>query len=204
MEAAGAAIDRAREAAIKPIVLVDPILGDEDKGLYVKPEVEAAVRAILVPRADVLAPNLWELNRITGADARDAEGGGEGGQDAEEAGAGLFDPLRGRIRSGVLYVHGAAAWLACHAKVVEVPKGAGDLLKALFAAGLIGAVPPQTALAKAVGGGGGRGGGGGGGGAGRSARRQPHGSVQGAAQPRHPLHPRVKARHDPRAAISAG
>jgi pyridoxine kinase len=36
--------------------------------------------------------------------------------------------------------------------VVEAPKGAGDLLKALFAAGLIGAVPPQTALAKAVGG----------------------------------------------------
>jgi pyridoxine kinase len=151
VEAAGAAIDRALAAAIKPIVLVDPILGDEDKGLYVKPEVEAAIRTVLVPRADVLAPNLWELNRITGANATDAES-------AVKAAKTLKKPVLvssipcGPDQIGVLYVHGAAAWLACHAKVVEAPKGAGDLLKALFAAGLIGAVPPQTALAKAVGG----------------------------------------------------
>jgi pyridoxine kinase len=151
VQMAAAAIDRAREAAVKPIVLVDPILGDADVGLYVKPEVEAAMRELLVPRADVLAPNHWELQRITGAKVRDAE-------NAVKAAKMLKKPVLvssipcGADQIGVLYVDKGAAWLASHAKVVEVPKGTGDLLKALFAAGLIEAAPPQTALARAVGG----------------------------------------------------
>jgi pyridoxine kinase len=151
VEMTAAAIDRAREAAVKPIVLVDPILGDEGAGLYVKPEVEAAIRALLIPRADVLAPNLWELQRITGAKVRDAES-------AVKAAKLLKKPVLvssipcGADQIGVLYVDKGAAWLACHAKAVEVPKGTGDLLKALFAAGLIEAAPPQTALVRAVGG----------------------------------------------------
>ena len=151
VEMAAAAIDRAREAAVKPIVLVDPILGDDGPGLYVKPEVEAAIRELLVPRADVLAPNLWELQRITGVRASDAES-------ARKAAKRLKKPVLvssvpcGADQIGVLYVDGATAWLACHAKAVEAPKGTGDLLKALFAAGLIEAAPRQTALARAVGG----------------------------------------------------
>jgi pyridoxine kinase len=151
VEMAAAAIDRARDAAVKPIILVDPILGDADVGLYVKPEVDAAVRELLVPRADVLAPNCWELQRIAGAKVRDAES-------AVKAAKMLKKPvlissiLCGADQIGVLYVDKGAAWLACHARAVEVPKGTGDLLKALFAAGLIEAAPPQTALIRAVGG----------------------------------------------------
>ena len=151
VEMAAAAIDRARDAAARPIVLVDPILGDEGAGLYVKPEVEAAIRELLLPRADVLAPNLWELQRLTGARAVDAES-------ARKAAKLLKKPVLvssipcGADQIGVLYVDKGAAWLACHARAVEVPKGTGDLLKALFAVGLIEAAPPQTALARAVGG----------------------------------------------------
>lgn len=151
VEATAAAIDRARANPVKPIVLVDPILGDATRGLYVKAEVEAAVRALLIPRADVLAPNLWELNRITRMTAIDAES-------AAAAARSLGKPVLassipcGADQIGVLHVDGPSAWLACHAKAVEVPKGTGDLLKALFAAGLIEAAPTQTALARAVGG----------------------------------------------------
>jgi pyridoxine kinase len=151
VELAATAIDRARAGATKPIVMIDPILGDEDSGLYVKPEVEAAIRELLLPRADVLAPNLWELNRLAGTKARDAEG-------ALKAAKTLKKPVLvssipcGADQIGVLYVDKAIAWLACHARAVEVPKGTGDLLKALFAVGLIEAAPPQTALARAVGG----------------------------------------------------
>src|SRR5579875_1802914 len=122
VEAAAAAIDRARAGAVKPIVLVDPIMGDEDKGLYVREEVAAAITEHLVPRADVLAPNLWELERLTGHAARDAEG-------AMKAAKSLKKPVLvssvpcGPDQVGVLYVNGGAAWLACHARVVEVPKG---------------------------------------------------------------------------------
>jgi pyridoxine kinase len=151
VEAAAAAIDRARGGAVKPIVLVDPIMGDEDKGLYVKEEVAAAIADLLVPRADVLAPNLWELERLTGGKTRHAEG-------AVKAAKSLKKPVLvssvpcGPDQIGVLYVNSGVAWLACHARVMEVPKGTGDLLSALFAAALIEAVPPQTALVRAVGG----------------------------------------------------
>ena len=151
VEMAAAAIDRARAAAVKPIVLVDPILGDTAEGLYVKPEVEAAISDLLIPRADVLAPNCWELERITGAKIHDADS-------ALKAAKILKKPVLvssipcGADQIGVLYADKAIAWLASHAKAVEVPKGLGDLLKALFAAGLIEAAPPQTALARAVGG----------------------------------------------------
>jgi pyridoxine kinase len=150
VELAAAAIAKARAAAVKPIVLVDPILGDEGSGLYVKPEVEAAIRARLLPLADVLAPNLWELERLTGLQARDAEG-------AVRAARSLGRPVLvssipcGPDQIGVLHVDEHAVWLAAHAKVVEAPKGTGDLLKAVFAAGLIENGPVQTILARAVG-----------------------------------------------------
>ena len=52
----------------KPIIIVDPVMGDEAPGLYIKPETAAALMADLVPRADILAPNLWEFARLTGTD----------------------------------------------------------------------------------------------------------------------------------------
>jgi pyridoxine kinase len=145
------AIDRARDADRPPIILVDPILGDETRGLYVKPEVEGAVRDLLIPRADILAPNLWELQRITGLAVDDAPG-------AAKAARTLGKPVLvssipcGADEIGVLYVDAPTAWLACHPKAMTAPKGVGDLLTALFAAGLIEALPPETALLRAVGG----------------------------------------------------
>ena len=151
VEMAAAAIDRARAGAIKPIVLVDPIMGDEDKGLYVREEVADAIMEHLVPRADVLTPNLWELERMTGGETRHADGAAKAAKTLKKPVLVSSVPC-GPDQIGVLYVNGAAAWLACHARVVEVPKGTGDLLSALFGAALIEAAPPQTALARAVGG----------------------------------------------------
>lgn len=151
VEAAADAIVRACAAPVKPIVLVDPILGDEETGLYVKPEVEEAVKSRLLPLADILTPNLWELKRLTGLDAVDAEG-------AAAAARTLSRPVLvssipcGPDQIGVLYVDGPVAWIASHAKAVTAPRGTGDLMTALFAAGLIQNLPPQSALARAVGG----------------------------------------------------
>ena len=47
-----------------PVVIVDPILGDAPKGLYVRPEVAEGVAARLVPLADWITPNLWELGYL--------------------------------------------------------------------------------------------------------------------------------------------
>lgn len=45
-------------------VIVDPIMGDEGKGLYVREDVAGAIVSGLVPLADVITPNLWEADRL--------------------------------------------------------------------------------------------------------------------------------------------
>src|SRR5262249_42736760 len=48
----------------------DPVMGDDD-ALYVKPDLADAITADLVPIADVLLPNIFELARLTGRTVKD-------------------------------------------------------------------------------------------------------------------------------------
>ncbi len=144
--AAAAAIGRTRTAGAAPLLFVDPILGDEEEGLYVNAEVEDAVRRELLPRADIVSPNLFELGRLTGrAPADPAE--------TLAAARTLGRPVLatsvpcGAGRIGVLYVDGDAAVLAAHEKIPRAAKGTGDFLKALFLAERLKGRDPATSLA---------------------------------------------------------
>ncbi|WP_459695562.1 pyridoxal kinase PdxY [Acidisoma sp. C75] len=59
---------RARLRAANPRALycADPVIGDEDRGVYVRPGVAELIRARIVPAADILTPNLFELKHLTG------------------------------------------------------------------------------------------------------------------------------------------
>lgn len=155
VEVAANAIDRARAAnrtgAATPTlrVIVDPILGDDPGGLYVKPEVEAAIRTHLLPRADLLAPNRWELERLSGTPVTDAASALKAARSLGAAVLASSIPA-GADRLGVLYADADQAWLATHGRAASAPHGTGDLLTALFAAALIDGLPPPTALTRAV------------------------------------------------------
>jgi pyridoxine kinase len=150
VEAAARAIDGIRAQAKAPIILVDPTIGDVPKGLYVSEDVAQAVIGQLLPRADIVAPNAWELQRITGVPARDP------GQ-ALEAARQLDRPvmvssIRHGDEIGVIYADRDEAWLAAHPSAASAPKGTGDLLTALFGAALLDGLTKSYALARAVGG----------------------------------------------------
>jgi pyridoxine kinase len=136
--------------ARKPTVIIDPTMGDAGKGLYVPAEVAEAIASELIPRADVVACNAWELQRLTGTDARDP-------QSAVRAGRLLNKPTlvssiqRGN-EIGVVYVDRKEAWLAAHAKAARSPSGTGDLLTALYAASILEGQTISYGLARAVGG----------------------------------------------------
>ncbi len=138
------------QGARKPTVVVDPTMGDAGKGLYVPVEVAEAIAAELIPRADVVACNAWELQRLTGTDSREP-------QAAVRAGRLLNKPTlvssvhRGN-EIGVVYVDRKEAWLAAHAKAERSPNGAGDLLTALYAASILEGQTISYGLARAVGG----------------------------------------------------
>ncbi len=145
-----AAAPRSGETARKPLIIVDPVMGDAGKGLYVDPEVAAAIAGELIHRADIVTPNCWELERLSHSQVRDPAA-------AVEAAKVLGKPVlvssvpRGP-EIGVVYADRRQAWLAAHMRASSAPSGSGDLLTALFAASLLEGQPISYAMARAVGG----------------------------------------------------
>ena len=60
------ALARVKIARPDVMFLCDPVLGDDPKGLYIAADVAAALRDSLVPLADILTPNRFELAWLTG------------------------------------------------------------------------------------------------------------------------------------------
>src|ERR1700756_4305110 len=59
---------RALNAALR--YALDPVLGDRDRGLFVKAEIPPLVRDRLLPLADIITPNHFEFEWLCGAEAR--------------------------------------------------------------------------------------------------------------------------------------
>jgi pyridoxine kinase len=156
VEAAAGLIDRARGAdragayGPRTHIVVDPIMGDDPDGLYVRPEVAEAVERLLVPRADVVTPNAWELRRLTGG------GGATGADDLAERARRLGRPVlvtstpAGVGRIGGMFVDGERTDLISHERRAAVPNGTGDVVAAVLAAHLIEGDPPGRAAERAI------------------------------------------------------
>lgn len=148
VQIAARAIDAVKTANPKAIILVDPVLGDAPGGLYVGLGVADALGEHLVPRADFLTPNLWELGYLTQTSPQDL-------QQIHHAAKALGRPslISSVERNGELggmLVDGSRAWLATHAKAAEPPKGTGDLMATMFLAQLIAGQTAQQAMALAL------------------------------------------------------
>lgn len=128
--AAARFVDTVRAANPGAWIVVDPIMGDGASGLYVSEAVAEALAGELVPRADLITPNAWELARLSGRPAADVD-------EALAAARALGRPVLATSIAqgdeiGVLYTSADEAWLASHARRGSDPKGAGDRLTAAF------------------------------------------------------------------------
>jgi pyridoxine kinase len=145
VEIAAKALDAIRAANPAARLVVDPILGDEAEGLYVRPQVEQAVREMLVPRAEVITPNAWELGRITGGEVRDAASAVAAARKLGKPALVSSIPAE-EDHIGVVYAGPDEAWIAHHPRAKAAPKGAGDLLTVFYAAALVQGCAPRDAL----------------------------------------------------------
>jgi pyridoxine kinase len=137
--AAGAAA-RMRSDNPNALYCLDPVMGERQGGLYVPPATAEAIAQRLVPQADLLLPNAFELDYLSGARA---------GSLSEILAA--AHALRRRARPGAivmatgldrddghperieaLAVSDHGAWLGEVPRLEAPPHGAGDLFAALF------------------------------------------------------------------------
>ena len=146
---AAATLRKVRAAAPGATIVVDPIMGDDPKGLYVAPEVAEAIAAELVPLADWITPNAWELSHLTGREITDAPGAAAAARSLGARALVTSAPARpGEI--GLVCCDGPDARLYAHPRCAAAPNGTGDLVTAVFAAGLIQGLAPQAAAERAA------------------------------------------------------
>lgn len=143
------AVAQVKSANPRAIYLCDPVFGD-DGGAYARPGVAEAMARHLVPLADILAPNRFELASLT---ARRIEGA----SDAVAAARSLTQrevlvtsvPF-GTTDIGSIVVTRDAAISTKAPKLDNVPHGPGDLLSALYLAARLDGLQPGTALVEAT------------------------------------------------------
>ncbi|MGK0266020.1 MAG: pyridoxine kinase [Maricaulis sp.] len=155
---AAAAIDLARKqrpaedtgpaGLPRPWVVVDPVMGDAPGGLYVAPQIATAIRDQLLPRADLVTPNAFELGHLTGRALTDLASMLRAARALERPALVSSLPRRGRI--GVIYVDGDEAWMVTHERCEQSPKGTGDVLAAAFVAARLNGADARSALEHAV------------------------------------------------------
>ena len=147
-----AVVERLRELNPSVVYVCDPILGDDPVGLYIDDAAAVAVRDTLVPVADVLTPNRFELAWLSGVDVQSV-------QDSVSAARILARPKlaatsipSGRAELANLLFTERGVLVGKVEKLDRVPHGTGDLFAGLLTAELLQGAPDAAALGRAAGG----------------------------------------------------
>ncbi len=132
-------------------LIIDPAFGDVPKGVYVDPAIVDFQKAA-VSRADWLLPNAFELGTLTARPVTSIDEAATAARELLERGAG------GVVVTSVPNGADIVNLLVGQAEMKVIPvtarslraKGTGDLLSAIFCAGLANGREPAAALADAV------------------------------------------------------
>lgn len=161
-------VARVRAANPEAIFLCDPVMGDRDGGMFVKPGVREAFLDELLPEADMMVPNAYELEALTGIDTTTLDGAlaaadrlrrdlsrkrGKGGRrrpGTVVVCTGLLRRDGPADRIGTLAVADDGAWLATTPFIRMHVHGTGDTLAALLLGHYLKTGKLATALGRAV------------------------------------------------------
>jgi pyridoxine kinase len=131
---------RLRRRGPVPTVVVDPVLGDDPGGLYVDETAAVAIRDELVPLADILTPNRFELgwlaSRSVATLADVSAAASEMAKGPNRAVIVTSPPVRGGDTGAMAIGRDGETALFRTARLDNVPHGVGDAFSAMIAAGL--------------------------------------------------------------------
>ncbi|MCH9808180.1 MAG: pyridoxal kinase [Alphaproteobacteria bacterium] len=144
-------LERLAKSGSEAIYLCDPVIGDDPGGLYVDGDLAASIRDQLVPLADIITPNRFELSWLTGQEVGTIS-------QAEAARRKLGEDLvtvatsvpcgEGMIAN--VLVDGARAVKAVTKVRNGVPHGTGDLFAALYLGHLLDGKSHYDSIAQAT------------------------------------------------------
>ena len=128
-------IDHVKSLNSKAIIAVDPVMGDHGR-LYIPKDRAESLIGALVPKADFITPNLWELSYIESR--------------LKRLPARLITSAPHHDKIGAVWQDDTERWQVSHDKFDSVPHGGGDSLAALFLGQRLLGKPSKLALAKSV------------------------------------------------------
>ena len=146
-----AALRRARPGAL---YLCDPVIGDDGPGVFVSAGIPELMRDVLVPAADIVTPNRFELEFLAGqrvatlAEARHAAGTLRARGPRLVVATGLS--LENDPGLMVLADDAEGAWLITTPRFAIAPGGTGDAFSALFLGHYLRSAGVRLALERAV------------------------------------------------------
>jgi pyridoxine kinase len=145
------ALDRVRAHVPKALHLCDPIMGDDPGGLYVDAAAAYAIQTRLVPTADIVTPNRFELEKMAGRDIKDANDALAGARSLKiQRVLATSIPEPGNNTLVNLLVAGERAWVCRVPKRADAPHGVGDAMAALYLAQLLAGKRDSEALGSAT------------------------------------------------------
>lgn len=129
-------LDRLAKTSPRCRYVCDPVLGDDPGGLYVPQDVAAAIRSCLVPRADLLTPNRFELSYLAEAAVDTIDQASAAARSLSHALTVVTSvPVDAGNIANVLVDAGVVS-VAPVARRQHVPHGTGDVMTGLLAAEL--------------------------------------------------------------------
>jgi pyridoxine kinase len=136
-------VGRVKELNPKAINCCDPVMGDAGRGFFVGPGIPRFIKEVAVPAADVITPNQFELEFLTGVEVRDLDDALGAADEARRLGPGTvlttslrrWDAAADTIE--ILAVSEEGAWLVQTPMLALEVNGAGDAPAALFLAHLL-------------------------------------------------------------------
>jgi len=155
------AVARVKAANPEAIYACDPVMGNAASGCFVHPDIPALLREQVVPRADLITPNQFELAQLVGRGRTDTSPGTLADTLASVDLVRAMGPATVLVTSvtrpdaapdtlETLAAHGEEAWLVTTPRLPVKANGSGDVTAALFTAHLLETGSAKESLERTV------------------------------------------------------
>jgi pyridoxine kinase len=132
------------------VYICDPIFGDDPTGLYIDAAAARAVLELLVPSADILTPNRFELSWLSGVEVASVDQAVRAARSLARPKIAATSIPAGASKLANVLVGGESIVVVEVDKLPDVPHGTGDLFAGFFVAGLLTGAAPEPAFCRAV------------------------------------------------------